>query len=489
MKILDRISRWFERRATLKDTYGWFVEHLLGGTNTAAGVDVGPNQALTLSAYFAAVRAISEDIGKIPLILYRRIGERSKERATSHPVYRLLHDAPNDDMSAMDFRSCLTAHALNWGNGYAYIERSVNLTPMALIPLHPARMRIDRNPENRLMYLYRDDEGREHVMDQRDVFHIRGLGSNGIQGYSIARLARESLGQGLAEVKAGAAFFGNHSRPAVAIKMAGPDPGREKKDEFREQWEARYKGPDKIGGTAILYGGADIKPLTMSNEDSQYIESRHLTVEEMARWLRVPPHIIGHLLRSTFSNIAVQGVEYVTFCLLSWAVRWEQEIRRRLISARERNIFAEHLFAGLLRGDTETRYRAYAIARQWGWKSANDILAHENENPIGPAGDVYLVPMNMANAESFLKMKEPTNGLERPESNNGGGQTDSTSTADTSSQDANARWLAVVERLLDPCHWRRNDNENDGANSGNGNGRGANTRKQSLSSGDRGDQR
>jgi HK97 family phage portal protein len=450
MGFFNRISAWFERRATLKDTYGWFVEHLLGGTTTASGVSVGPEKALTLSAYFAAIRAISEDIGKIPLILYRRTGERRKERATTHPAYRLLHDVPNDDMSSMDFRSCLTAHACNWGNGYALIKRSTNLTPLALIPLEPSRMEISRNEEGRLFYRYRDEVGETFNLEQRDVFHLRGLGSNGIQGYSIARLARESLGQGLAEIKAGAAWFGNNSRPAGIIKMPGPDPGKEAKNRFREQWESRYKGPDRIGSTAILYGGADFVPLTMSNEDSQYIQSRQLTVEDMARWLRVPPHIIGHLLRSTFSNIAVQGVEYVTFCLLSWAVRWEKEIQRKLISPREHNVYAEHMFAGMLRGDIETRYRAYAIARQWGWKSANDILAHENENPIGPAGDVYLVPMNMANAESFLKTEEPeTNELDGSGSDSGGGQTNSTSTSPQQTKEENARWLAMAERLLE----------------------------------------
>jgi HK97 family phage portal protein len=446
MTVWQRFRKFFEKRATLKDTYGWFVEHLLGGGGpTASGESVGPEKALTLSAYFAGVRAISEDIAKIPLILYRRKDERTKERATGHPLYRILHDSPNPEMSAMDFRSCMTANAINWGNAYAAIVRNGMAQVLALVPLESSRMAIRRNEENELRYVYSPDTGGEISYTPRQILHIRGLGSNGIQGYSIARLAREAIGLGLAEQKSGGAFFGNAGRPSAILECPQPLK-REDQDKLREQWEAQYGGAGNAHKTAVLSGGITAKPFSVSNEDAQFIESRQFTVEDMARWLRVPPHIIGHLLRSTFSNIAVQGVEYVIYCLLSWAVRWEQEIQRKLIAPRNvGTFFAEHLFDGLLRGDIETRYRAYAIARQWGFKSANDCLVLENENPIGPAGDVYLVPANMMNADRLLEVN--ANVVDTTGSNSGNGEPDSETAPEGEPQEESTRCLELAERL------------------------------------------
>ena len=416
MTIWQRIRTLLapERRATFKDTSGWFHDWLTGGSTTASGEAVSPSKALTLSGYFAAVRAVAEDVGKIPLILYRRQKGGAKRRAFEHPVYRLLHDAPNPDMTAMDFRSCMTAHACNWGNGYAEIVHNGAGEPTELWPLGPGKMSIERDANGKLFYIYRNG-GAEVRFPQRKILHIRGLASDGIQGYSIAHLAREAIGLGLSEQRSGADFFSNSSTPAGILSVP-QEPGKDKRDEFHRQWEERYGKDGKRGRTAILSGGITFTPLSMSNEDSQFIESRQLTIEEMARWLRVPPHIIGHLLRATFSNIEHLSIEYVTLCLLSWAIRWEQEIQRKLISGTDTTLFAEHLFDALLRGDTTTRYAAFATARQWGWSSANDVLRKENMNPIGPAGDIYMIPANMMNAERLLETETP-NGMEPP---NGG---------------------------------------------------------------------
>jgi HK97 family phage portal protein len=445
MGIVRRISRWFEKRATLKDTYGWFVEHLLGGGGpTSSGESVGPNTALSLSSYFAGVRAISEDIAKIPLILYRRKGERGKERATSHPLYRILHDRPNPRMGSMDFRSCMTAHGINCGNGYAVIERAATSQPLNLWPLEPSRVRIEIGDDGGLIYIYSPEQGGELRYLDYDILHIRGLGSNGIQGYSLARLARESIGLGLAEQKAGGAFFGGGSRPGGILES--PQPLKpEAKQELLKQWNAQYQGAENAHKTAVLSGGLTFKPLSISNDDAQYIESRQFTVEDMARWLRVPPHVIGHLLRATFSNIEHQSIEYVQHCLMSWAVRWEQEIQRKLISPRERNVFAEHMFDGLLRADIKTRYEVHAIRRQWGLASANDIHALENTNPIGEAGDVYLVPANMMNADRLLE--EPQDVVDTPSGNSGNGKPDPETTPEAQSQETQSRRLELAQRL------------------------------------------
>lgn len=445
MRIWHKVWAFFKKRATFKDTEGWFHDWLLGGSATASGQAVGPNTALTLSSYFASVRAVAEDVGKIPLILYRRSGQ-GKDRATSHPLYRLLHDQPNPDMTAMDFRSCMTANAANWGSAYAEIVRNRAGQALAWWPLESGKMSIERDANGKLIYIYRDG-GVETRLPQRDVFHLRGLASNGIEGYSIARLARESIGLGLAEQKSGGAFFGNANRPSGILESPQPlEVGQ--KDELRKQWEAQHKGSENAHKTAVLSGGITFKPLSISNEDAQFIESRQLTVEEMARWLRVPPHVIGHLLRATFSNIEHLAIEYVTHCLMSWAVRWEQEIQRKLISPRERNVFAEHLFDALLRGDIETRYKAYATARRYGLASANDILRRENMNPIGPAGDVYMVEGNMINVERLLEKEEP-NGLDTGNGGETARPNDTEEAPEGEGEKKDGRSLAMSESLRD----------------------------------------
>ena len=381
-------KRFFERRSTVRNPADWLAASLGGGDATVSGETISPDKALTLSAYFAAIRAISEDVGKLPLILYRTLKPRGKERATTHPLYRLLHDSPNREMSSMSFRETLTMHSIGWGNGYAEIVRD-KARPVALWPIDPTRVRIERTDDHRVIYKVAAIEGKEITLQSMDMFHLHGLGFDGLTGYSVAHLARESIGSALAMEKRGAALFGNGSQPGGVLEIPNVlDPDARK--HLTESWAAKHKGASNAHKTAILEQGLQFKTIAVPNRDAQWIEGREFSVSELARWLRIPPHKIAHMRDATFSNIESQAREYVIDTLQPWLVRWEQEIARKLISPRS-GLFAEHLVAGLLRGDTTNRFNAYQTAIASGWMSRNEARALENLNPADGL-DEFLVP-------------------------------------------------------------------------------------------------
>lgn len=405
----QRIRRWPARlrelRSTLRNPAEWLLDAFTGGSAPAAGIRVGPSQALTLSAYFAAIRAISEDIAKLPLVTYRRLKPQGKERVPEYPLYTLLHDAPNPEMTSMAFRETLTQHAIGWGNGYAEIEWAGN-TPKALWPLDPTQVEPKRDSVNgELYYLVRGWNGKpDTTLRMENMFHLHGLGYDGITGYSVAQLARESLSTAAALEQSAGGFFGNGSRPGGILETPNKL-GNEGRRNLRESWEEAHGGAANAGRTAVLEQGVQFKTISISNKDAQWIEARQFSVEEFCRWTRVPPHKVAQLLHATFTNIAHQDLEYHGDALMPWEVRWEQEAHRKLIPKSERSTyFVEHVTAAVLRSDTATRYAAYATARVNGWMSANKILELENLNPIGKQGDIYWMPANMMDAS---KVNDP----------------------------------------------------------------------------------
>ena len=389
--MFKRIRRLFERRSGVRTPADWLYSVFTGGGPTLSGVTVSPDTALTLSSYFAAIRAISEDVAKLPLIVYRR-EERGKSRMSGTPLYRLLHDEPNPEMSAMTFRETLMLHAISYGNGYAEITRDKSGKPTALWPMDPRRVRIERDPQRRIIYrILPTDGGPEVVFTPRDVFHLHGLGFDGLTGYSVATLARESIGAALAAEKSGAALFGNGSRPDAILTHPG-EIGDKARSNLTRSIEERHGGPERTGRLMVLEEGMGYMPIAVPNRDAQWIEARGFNVGEMCRWLRIAPHKVQLLIDATYSNIESQSREYVCDTLTPWLVRWEQEIARKLIPARSQ-LFAEHLVDGLLRGDTTVRFNAYQTAIQSGWMSRNEARALENLNPE-PGLDEFLVPLN-----------------------------------------------------------------------------------------------
>lgn len=375
--------------ATLQDTDGWFYEWATGGVATTSGQSVTEASAVRVAAVYACVRCISEDIGKMPLNLYRRLKPRGRELVDTIPLYTMLHDAPSPSMDSMAFRQRLTIDALLGGNGYAEILRNKGGESEELMPLRRDRVKPWMNDDGTLQYDVYEDLGGVRTVPQANMFHLKGIG-DGYTGWSVIRLARETIGGAMAAEEHGNSFFSDSAIPSGLLKHPSVMK-KELRDRLVETWEKRHTNKRKL---AVLEGGLDYQPLTMSNEDSQFLESRQFSVEEIARWFRVPPHKIQHLLRSTFSNIESQNVEYVVDCLLSWAVRWEHEIKRKLIPKRQSDLFAKLLFDMLLRGDTAARSAFYREMINTGIYSINDAREKEDLNPID-GGDTHFVPSTM----------------------------------------------------------------------------------------------
>jgi len=409
MNIRQGIRQLAKRlfNSNLANPAKWFVEWANGGGPTASGEPVNEVVALGLTAYFACIRNISEDIAKLPLGIYKAMEPRGSQLVVKHPVHRCLHFMANEEMSAMTFRQTLTAHALGWHGGFAEIVRDG--AGVRLYPLDPSYVERRRDVwgEDKSLYY------RVHGMrfEARDIFDLHGLGYDGLTGYVLSHIARESLGNAIAAQKFAGSFFGNGTVTTGVIEV--PDAMSEAAfKHLRESFHERHGGGKNAHKPIILEEGAKWTSQTANAEQSQMIESLYHGIEEVCRLYRMPPHKVQHLLRATFSNIESQALEYVVDCLLGWAVRWEQEIYRKLLLPREREtLFAKHNFNMLLRGDSASRSTFYRELFNIGVLSPNDIRDKEDLNPVD-GGDTYFVnaatiPLEMAATGEHLKQNEP----------------------------------------------------------------------------------
>lgn len=373
---------------------GWFSK----GDPPVAGVEVDEWNAMTYSAVWACVRLIAETVGSLPFYLYRHLPDGGKELARDHPLWRVLVDQPNPEMSPMTFHETLEAHVLLWGNSYAQIQRDGGGRPVALWPFAPNRVKPMRDENGVLYYHYTPSAGgqpKDYLA--QDVWHVPGLGFDGIMGYSVISMARQSLSLGLASEKYGASFFGNGAMPKGALKHPGElsEPAR---INLRRTWEDTHQGTGNANRIAILEEGLDFQQIGISPEDAQFLETRQFQVAEVCRWFNVPPHMIRDLSRSTNNNIEQQSIDYGTYTIRPRLVRREQETKRKLLlESDQRAFFPKYDMDELLRGDMASRYAAYNIGRLGGWLNSDEIRAKENMNPIPDGkGKEYLVPSNMA---------------------------------------------------------------------------------------------
>jgi len=399
------LSRLLERRYSLADM-DKAMDLVLAGRNTAMGVAITEKTALESVAVFACVRILSETLASIPLPLYRRLTARSKRRAYEHPLYSLLHDAPNPEMTSFNFREALMAHLVLWGNAYAEIDWNMDKgRPRAFWPLLPNKMQVKRE-NGGIYYHYRLPDGQEVVLPAIKVFHVPGLGFDGRIGYSPIHMAREAIGLSLATEEFGARFFGNGAKPGGVLEHPGKL-GTNAQENLRKSWNEMHQGLSNQHRIAILEEGMKYHQVGIPPEDAQFLETRKFQRSEIASFFHIPPHMIGDLEHATFSNIEHQGIEFVVYTMRPWFVRWEQVISKKLLHQDERkDYFAEFLVEGLLRGDVESRYKAYSIGRQWGWLSANDIRELENMDPLPEnQGNIYYVPMNMLPAGTMPEAK------------------------------------------------------------------------------------
>jgi HK97 family phage portal protein len=368
----------------------------------ASGMSVSPETALRISAVWACVGLLAETIASLPFVMFKRLADGGRERDPSHALYRLLHNQPNAWQTAFEFREMLTAHALLRGNGYAEIVPGVSGAVEQLIPNHPDRVRVEDLPGGGFRYQVKQGDGSERPVNAEDMFHLRGLSLDGVTGLSVVAYARESMGLSLAAERYGARFFGNDTRPGGILKKEGklsPEAAKRLKD----TWESAHAGVGNSHRVAVLEEGLEWQQIGMAPEDAQFLQTREFQAEDVARWFRVPPHMIGLTSKATSwgSGIEQLSMAFVTYTLLPWLQRWQQCVSRDLITKPDEH-FAEFVVDGLLRGDTKSRYGAYAVGRQWGWLSVNDIRRLENMNPIGESGDQYLRPLNMVDAADPL---------------------------------------------------------------------------------------
>ena len=376
---------------------------------TAAGKTVNERSAMQLTAVYACVRILAEGIAGLPLHLYKCGKNGSREKAVDHPLYFLLHDEPNPEITSFVFRETLMTHLLLYGNCYCQIIRDGRGQVAALYPLMPNQMSVDRDERGQLYYTYLRSGEEADTMKKgtvyllpEDVLHIPALGFDGLVGYSPIAMAKNSIGMGLACEEYGAKFFANGAAPSGVLEHPGTI-----KDitRLRESWNAIYSGSKNAGKVAILEEGMHYSPISISPNEAQFLETRKFQVDEIARIFHVPPHMIGDLERSTFSNIEQQSLEFVKYTLNPWVCRWEQALTRSLLSPKEKREYSiKFNVDGLLRGDYQSRMNGYAVGRQNGWMSANDIRELENMDKISEeqGGDLYLVNGNM------IKMTDAT---------------------------------------------------------------------------------
>ena len=405
--------KWFNKLINTAGTAKRLEEFLKGedidGGNTLSGIFVNEEMAMTVSAVFACVRVTAEDVASLPLGLYRRL-ERGKEKAHDRPLHYLIHDSPNPDMTAFAFKECMMTNLLLWGNAYAQIIRDKHRNIISLHPLLSSRVIVKKNAEGKRVFIYTNDKGVSYELAREQVFHVAGIGYDGLTGMSPISIAREAVGLAKTTEIYGNTFFKNNARPGVVLEHPGQlkDP-----ENVRQSWEKVYKGANNANKIAVLEEGMKLREIGIPQKDAQFLETRQFQLNEICRIFRVPPHLVADLSRSTFSNIEHQSIDYVVHTLRPWLVRWEQAINLQLLHEWERGeYFSKFNVDALLRGDFETRMRGYSVGRQNGWYSANDIRELEDLNPIPTekGGDEYLVNGNMVSTARAAEKTTKTGG-------------------------------------------------------------------------------
>jgi HK97 family phage portal protein len=368
-----------------------------GGPRTVAGVAITPDTAVTISAVWACLRYLSQTVAVLPWHVMREV-DNGAEIQRSNPVDWLIYKRPNPEWSSFQLRETLTHWALRWGNGYAEIERDQAGRPFNLWPIHPERVSVCRDTDTGLLFYEVDNgSGAKVEIAAADMFHIRGFGE-GVVGVNVIDYAAQSLGWARAAQIFGAAFFGNGATPASVVMNKKPLTPEGLKRQ-RKEFEDLYKGPGRAGRTAFLDNDADIKSIGMDIDKMQLVETHQYLVEEVCRWFGVPPHKIMHLLRATFSNIEHQAIEVVVDSISPWVKRFEDEADYKLFGQNRRGLYTKMSMNALLRGDMKARMEFYKGMQFVGAYSPNRILQLEDENTLGPEGDIHVMQQQMVPLE------------------------------------------------------------------------------------------
>jgi HK97 family phage portal protein len=372
---MSLIQRLFKRSSPEPTTpaYDTYYDRLTGFPGVA-GVDVNTTTAEGISAVYACVAAISETVGSLPLDVYRNT-DNGREKAKSHPLYRLLHDAPNNYQTALEFREQMQRHVLLRGNAYAEIVWNPNGSVKALLPMHPDSVTVLRSSLGNLVYDHVDGKGNQRRLLADEVLHLRYHSDDGILGRSPIQVARDTIGLALAERTHGAMMFQQGTKLSGVIETP-PGTTKEQAGQIRESWSAGQSGVSNHGKTAVLPQGATFKTVSMTLEDAEWIEARRLSIVETARLFRVPPVMIGDMEAANYSNVVELARFFVTNTLRRHLVMWEQAINRACIT--NPVFFVEHNVEGLLRGDSLARANFYQRGIEDGWMLRSEVRRIEN---------------------------------------------------------------------------------------------------------------
>lgn len=368
----------------------------------AAGVHVTHDSALTFTAVFAAINILASNIASLPLQVFERLPEGGKRPAYDYPAYDLIHDSPNRDLTSFKFRQDLMSNTLRWGNGYAEIERAEDgITPIAqhLLPPHLVELRQHNGGEFDGWWYY-DVQGYKGILPE-NMIHIRGLGSDGLIGYSPITMFRNAIGLGIATERLGASLFANGTNFRGILTVRSKPESPEARKEFRRSLEALHGGPENGNRIAVFQDGTTFTPTTMPPDDSQFLQTRTFQIQEVSRIYNVPAHKLGDLSKATFSNIEEQNIDFYTSSLMPWIENIEAEYNKKIIPSWDRKrFFIEHNMNALLRGNSASRSAYYAQMKSIGVFSVNEIRSLENMNPI-EGGDQHDHPLNTTTLEAM----------------------------------------------------------------------------------------
>ena len=364
------------------------------GSETWSGVEVTEQTAMNVSAFFAGIRYVSEDIAKLPWPVYRSEADGDRVRAKDSPYWALLHDSPNGWMDSQQFRELGTAIALLRGDFVCLQGVPRRDTTRELLPLKPGHVVIEQLPDYGIVYHVRMSSGEVKDFPQRDVFHFRGFSFDGVHGVSILSVARQALGLALSIQKHGSGTFKNGAHPSGVFKHPGELSDRAY-TRLKEDLDS-LKG-EGAGGALILEDGMDWTQIGMSNEDAQFLGSAQFSVTEFCRYIRIAPHKLFDLSHATFSNIEMQSIEYVQDTLYTWGRRWDLAAKRQVIGAL-RPEYAEINYEALLTPTTADRFAAYRIAAGRPWMTGNEIRRAENlpQMEDDESMDTAVLPLNLS---------------------------------------------------------------------------------------------
>lgn len=404
---MRNLFRGVFKRGNINDPNMWITKLL--NAASAAGINVTTDKALKQATVYACVKVISETLSSLPFILYERVGDGGKTRAVNHPLYKLMHDGPNEYMTSYEYREIMSTHLNLNGNHYSQKVRG-NGGIKELIPLNPSKMKVEQTNVG-IVYTYTYEDGKHEEFRPDQIWHIKLMpiscshnanAPEGILGVSPITMAKETLGSALAADEYGARYFANNA--TIGLNFQFPGKLSDNAKAWLKETLSEYSKLENKFKPLITEEGGKIEQLGISNSDSQFLESRNFNVEEIARIFRVPPILLGHPTNTmTYASAEQIFLSFGKFTILPWCRRIEHSANRYLLSPKDREkYFFEFNLEGLLRADTKTRYEAYASARQWGWMNPNEIRKLENMDPLpDDKGDIYLEPENMRPAGEY----------------------------------------------------------------------------------------